>query len=132
MLRSLRGTRHFVATGHVLARRGADGVQTLHAGVTVSAVWLNDYSDEDIERYVATGEPLDKAGAYAIQGLGGELVASVEGCYYAVVGLPLCDVRRALVAAGIEVLPYTQGGYCASCSHKPPENLITEKPAPPR
>jgi septum formation protein len=116
MLRMLRGTRHFVATGHAVVQRKGDSAATLHAGVAVSAVWLHDYSDDELTGYVATGEPLDKAGAYAIQGLGGKLVANVEGCYYTVVGLPLCDVRRALVAAGVEALPYPKGGYCANCS----------------
>jgi septum formation protein len=127
MLRQLRGTLHFVATGHTLLRRRGHGVQTLHAGVTVAAVWLKSVSDDDLQGYVATGEPLDKAGAYAIQGLGGTLVDRVEGCYFTVVGLPLCDVRRALVTTGEEVLPEPEGGYCAHCPRnldEPLKNLV--------
>jgi septum formation protein len=116
MLISLRGRMHYVATGYaVLARHGGDEARTIRAAAVVSAVWMRDYTDEELKGYVATGEPLDKAGAYAVQGLGGALVQGVEGCYRNVVGLPVCVVRRALVVAGVEVLPYPEGGYCPHC-----------------
>lgn len=57
---------------------------------------MNDFSDDDIRRYVHTGEPMDKAGAYGIQGRGRDLVESVDGCFNNVVGLPLCELSRLL------------------------------------
>ena len=115
MLRTLRGRAHYVATGYALVRDGQEGPETVARGATLSCVWMRDYSDVELEGYVATGEPLDKAGAYAVQGLGGALVGRVEGCYLNVVGLPLCEVREALEAAGMPVLPYPLGGYCDYC-----------------
>jgi septum formation protein len=116
MLSSLRGRMHYVATGYaVVVRDENEGIRTVRTGATVSQVWMRDYSDEELKGYVATGEPLDKAGAYALQGLGGSLVRGVEGCHRNVVGLPLCAVREALLAAGVAVLPYPAGGYCPHC-----------------
>jgi hypothetical protein len=62
---------------------------------------MRSYSDDEIERYVATGRPLDKAGAYAIQDPDFRPVARIVGCYPNVVGLPLCETRRALTVAGL-------------------------------
>jgi septum formation protein len=62
---------------------------------------MGHYSDAEIEAYVATGEPLDKAGAYAVQGLGGRLVAAVDGCFTNVVGLPLTTTRALLARHGL-------------------------------
>ncbi|MFL5734335.1 MAG: Maf family protein [Chloroflexia bacterium] len=118
MLRSLRGRMHFVFTGYavvVLTRGGT--IRTRSVGMGMSSVWMRNYSDEELKGYVATDEPLDKAGAYAVQGLGGALVERVEGCYRNVVGLPLCAVREALADAGVEVLPYPEGGYCPGCKY---------------
>jgi septum formation protein len=115
MLQALRGTRHYVSTGYALVQQAEWGVQTMHAGAVTTAVWMRDYSDEQIEEYVATGEAFDKAGAYALQGLGGRLVSKVEGCYFSVVGFPLCEVRAVLAAAGVPVLPYPGDSYCPHC-----------------
>lgn len=117
MLVSLRGQMHYVATGYaVVARAENEDIRTVRTGATVSRVWMRDYTDAELEGYVATGEPLDKAGAYALQGLGGSLVRDVEGCYRNVVGLPLCAVREALLEAGVGLLAYPEGGYCPHCS----------------
>ncbi|MGH7397232.1 MAG: Maf family protein, partial [Candidatus Rokuibacteriota bacterium] len=70
------------------------------AAVT-SRVRMAEYSDADIESYVTTGEPLDKAGAYAVQGLGGRLVAAVDGCLTNVIGLPLTTTRGLLERRGL-------------------------------
>jgi septum formation protein len=115
MLELLRGVWHYVVTGFVLLKvHGAD-TQTVHHEAVISTVFMRNYSDAEIAGYVATDEPYDKAGAYALQGEGGRLVSSVEGCLNNVVGLPLCAVRTALTAHNVPVLPYPYGGYCEHC-----------------
>jgi len=86
MLRSLSGTVHEVHSGLALVRRpGAmEGVVEEITRVTFAPL-----SDEEIDAYIATGEPFDKAGAYGIQGIGGRYVTRIEGCYFNVMGLPL-------------------------------------------
>jgi MAF protein len=93
MLRQLRGRVHQVYTGIALLRV-RDG--NLLTDVCVTDVPMRDYSDAEIEAYVATGDPLDKAGAYAIQHADFQPVASMSGCYASVMGLPLCHVTRRL------------------------------------
>lgn len=93
MLRQLRGRVHQVHTG-IAVLRVLDG--NLLSDVCVTDVPMRDYSDAEIEAYVATGDPLDKAGAYAIQHAGFQPVASMSGCYASVMGLPLCHVTRLL------------------------------------
>ena len=89
MLRRLRGHTHQVYTGIALLRLG-DGL--LLKDLCVTDVPMRDYSDEEISAYVATGDPLDKAGAYAIQHPQFHPVAELEGCYASVMGLPMCHV----------------------------------------
>lgn len=106
MLRRLRGRHHDVITGvgvvdAASAREAADAA--------VSRVLMADYADDVIEAYVATGEPFDKAGAYAIQGAGGRLVAGWEGSFSNIVGLPLEPTRRLLEAFGVAVSPDVGG-----------------------
>jgi septum formation protein len=115
MLTLLAGIPHYVVTGFVILRAGDGEPATLHHEAVVSTVFMRDYPRLELEGYVATPEPYDKAGAYALQGEGGKLVRGVEGCINNVVGLPVCAVRRALAAAGAEVLPYPFGGYCERC-----------------
>jgi len=86
MLRALRGREHDVITAIALVAPGAGGREETAAVAT--RVTMNDYTDPEIEAYVATGAPLDNAGAYAVQGLGGRLVPRVHGCFTKVVGLP--------------------------------------------
>jgi septum formation protein len=86
MLRLLRGRTHEVLTGVFLLRTD-DGRAT--CGVDSSRVRFREYEDRDIHAYVQSGEPMDKAGAYAIQGGGSILVAALEGSWSNVVGLPL-------------------------------------------
>ncbi len=83
MLARLSGKEHRVHTGVAVLRRGR-----LLSAVDTTRVFMRTYSDEEIAAYIATGEPSDKAGAYAIQGLGGALVARTEGEFDTVVGLP--------------------------------------------
>lgn len=105
MLRRLAGREHAVVTGWAFVLAGHNGageraVDTLRFDYVSSLVEMRDYDDATIAEYVATGEPLDKAGAYAIQGEGATLVRRVSGCYSNVVGLPLCAVRAALGGLG--------------------------------
>lgn len=100
MLRTLSGRTHTVYTG-VSVRCLDRGWHALEAEGT--DVTFGPLSDETIARYVATGEPLDKAGAYGIQGYGATLVKSVHGCYFNVVGLPLYRLARMLARFGVEV-----------------------------
>jgi septum formation protein len=98
MLRTLRGRTHEVMTGVAVvdAATGRDAVDTDISRVTMAA-----FSDAAIDCYVASGEPLDKAGAYAIQGAGGVFVDEVRGSVTNVVGLPLATVVRLLEVHGI-------------------------------
>jgi septum formation protein len=120
MLKSLRGQEHYVATGYVLLKRFGSSVSTLQSGAVTSRVWMRDCSDAELEGYVATGEPLDKAGAYAVQGIGGKLVERVEGCYFNVVGMPLCEIRTLLEGAALDVLSPPPGGFCPYCPLRRP------------
>lgn len=100
MLRCLRGRTHEVLTGlAVLTPDG--GAHTLH---TCTRVTFRDFAEDELAAYLATGEPLDKAGAYGIQGLGGLLVAGIQGDYHNVVGLPVCRLGRMLLDFGVDCL----------------------------
>lgn len=99
MLRALRGHNHQVITGVSLLRT-ADGTMLGDSCTTV--VPMRDYSDGEIDGYVATGDPLDKAGAYAIQHAGFHPVEGLRGCYANVMGLPLCHLARNLAHLGIK------------------------------
>jgi septum formation protein len=98
MLAALGGRAHEVVTGVAVVE--AETGRELTASV-VSRVVMRDYSADEVEAYVATPEPYDKAGAYAVQGEGARLVARVEGCYTNVVGLPLTTTARLLRAVGL-------------------------------
>ena len=93
-LRRLSGRTHEVVTGVVIQRR-RDGIEL--AASETTRVTFRELAEEEIDAYVATGEGRDKAGSYAVQGLGAGLIRSIEGCYYNVVGLPvalLCELLR--------------------------------------
>lgn len=93
MLKALRGQTHIVYTA--ISVRTSAGVQLNDLATT--QVPMRAYSDEEIEAYVASGDPLDKAGAYAIQHAGFHPVASMTGCLANVVGLPLCHLKRTML-----------------------------------
>jgi len=99
MLTRLRGRTHQVYTGVALLRM-SDGL--LLKDLCITDVPMRAYSDEDIRAYVATGDPLDKAGAYAIQHPQFSPVDHMDGCYASVMGLPLCHVVRMMRKMGIE------------------------------
>lgn len=116
MLRALRDRTHQVITG-VAVRPG--GSSDTHVGHATSTVMMRPYSDEEIAAYVASGDPLDKAGGYAIQHPGFHPVARLEGCYWNVVGLPLCELSRLLADAGLpDLIPSSAQGRdrCSLCS----------------
>jgi septum formation protein len=97
MLGQLSGKTHSVLTG-VAVVRVPDGAR--RSKVESTSVRFASLSDREIDQYVATGEPLDKAGGYAIQSLAGPFVERIEGCYFNVVGLPLARLYRMLVELG--------------------------------
>lgn len=99
MLTALAGREHNVISGVAVVR--GDQVFT---GCNVTTVRMKPLLPAQIERYVSSGEPLDKAGAYAIQGRGTLLVENINGCYNNVVGLPLATLADLLRQAGVELL----------------------------
>jgi septum formation protein len=99
-LRRLSGRAHRVVTGLAVVDT-ATGL--LRQDAATSTVRMRAYTAAEIDAYVASGEPFDKAGAYAIQGLGGRLVAGVDGELDNVIGLPTTTLRRLLGAFGVEV-----------------------------
>jgi septum formation protein len=105
MLRRLRGRPHIVITGLAVVAAEEDRSE---ATAVVSEVLMRDYADSVIEAYVASGEPLDKAGAYAIQGVGADLVGGWIGSYSNIVGLPLEATAGLLGRFGVSLtLPAT-------------------------
>ena len=116
MLRRLSGERHEVITAFCWLWRApkGSGEKRVEEVVDVSSsVWLRELSDEMIDRYVATGEPMDKAGSYGIQDVGGVLVRRNEGSYFCIVGLPVCEVVETLQnLGGLEGYPFVddEGG----------------------
>ncbi len=103
MLAQLRGRAHQVHTGLICI----DPTGTEHAVVSTSQLVMRNYTDKEIEAYIATGDPMDKAGAYAIQSPGFRPVDYIEGCFTGVMGFPLCDVADLLKACGV-TLPFPQ------------------------
>jgi septum formation protein len=101
MLSLLSGRQHQVMTGLVVCDAATGRTD---ARVAVSAVWFKRLSPAEISAYVATGEPLDKAGAYGIQERGALLVEKIEGCYFNIVGLPLFLLGQMLRDFGIALL----------------------------
>lgn len=142
ILRSLRGREHRVVTGLAVVvpaeddrdaagaaaspwpadaarRRGRAGGGT-RSGFSAARVTLENLSDGAIAAYVASGRPLDKAGAYAIQDEDVPTVAVLNGCYCCVVGLPLWRLRDELLAAGVAARePHLTFACCADCPERP-------------
>lgn len=91
ILKMLSGKTHRVITGCAIFRDGE-----INSFSKVTEVEFYDLSDEEIREYIATGEPMDKAGAYGIQGKGGVLIKQIKGDYFNVVGLPVAELKRRL------------------------------------
>lgn len=104
MLKTLAGKQHQVVTGVALCTYPKKPVNF----VVKTKVKFRNLADYEINSYIATGEPLDKAGSYGIQGIGGAFVESISGCYYNVVGLPMPRLILELRAYGFDI--FAQGG----------------------
>lgn len=101
MLRTLAGRTHQVYSGVAVVRVEDGESRTAHA---VTDVTFRCLSEEQIDRYLRMIDPLDKAGAYAIQGAGGIIIEKISGCYYNVVGLPLITLDKLLGSFGVQLL----------------------------
>ena len=99
MLTRLAGNRHTVCTG-VTVRQG----ERLNCFTVSTDVYFRPATERELRAYIASGEPMDKAGAYGVQGLGALLVERIDGDFFNVMGLPLLPLARALKEFGIELL----------------------------
>ena len=99
MLRTLSGRTHEVYTGVCVIRNGVELCRADRSAVTFRSL-----SDGEIERYIASGEPMDKAGAYGAQGKGALFVERIDGDFFNVMGLPLCLLGEMLKEQGVELL----------------------------
>ncbi|HHY37573.1 MAG TPA: septum formation inhibitor Maf [Clostridia bacterium] len=106
MLKELQGRTHEVYSGVAVVCSDESFERVAHE---VTMVTMRHLTDGEIRAYVATGEPMDKAGAYAVQGKGALLISSIAGCYYNVVGLPLTRLCLMLRDLGIDLLSETPG-----------------------
>ncbi|HEY1236136.1 MAG TPA: Maf family protein [Candidatus Binatia bacterium] len=110
ILRSLSGKVHRIFTGVVIVDPGGSGLKEIETVV----VEMRDYTEDEIENYLDSGESDDKAGAYSIQGQGSDLIKSIRGDYLAAVGMPLRRIAHYLLSRGLSVASV--------------ENLYAEKP----
>ena len=120
MLRALRGREHRVITGIALVD-AATGEE--RSGYRASRVIMREYTDDEIAAYVASGDPFDKAGAYAVQSETFAPAAEVRGCYLNVVGLPVCELLKIAAGFGLRlepspVLPWPELERCPQCASR--------------
>ena len=99
MLSTLSGCRHQVYTGMTVLRG-----EERHTVSEETTVTFRELTADEMERYIATGEPMDKAGAYGIQGYGALLVQEIQGDYYNVMGLPVCRLGQILKELGVDCM----------------------------
>lgn len=95
MLKELKNAKHEVNTGLAIIAEN-DGKLTKITDVSIASVYFSDITDEELEEWIASGEPFDKAGGYAVQGKFGVFIEKIEGDYYTVVGLPIRKVYTAI------------------------------------
>ena len=112
MLRSLRDRSHQVMTGLAILQAGLNRLVT---DVCTSRVHIRNFSETEIQVYVNTGDPLDKAGGYAIQNQDFDPVSHLDGCYANVVGLPICQLARLLLDFGL----HEPAGLAEKCRTDP-------------
>lgn len=120
MLRALRNREHRVITGVALIDAATGEERT---AFRASRVIMRDYSDDEIESYIASGDPFDKAGAYAVQHDGFSPAAEVRGCYLNVVGLPVCTLLKEADRFGLRIkpkpdLPWPELSHCPECAKR--------------
>ncbi|MGI6392960.1 MAG: Maf family protein [Candidatus Izemoplasmatales bacterium] len=96
MLRILSGTKHMVVTGTAILTKAVS-----HSFYSKTAVTFYPLTDEEIDKYIASKEPMDKAGAYAVQGYGARFVERIEGDYYTVMGMPVSRIYQEFKKLGI-------------------------------
>lgn len=120
MLTALRGRSHRVVTGVTVSRDGAAA-----SSVTSSDVAMREYSDAQIEAYIESGEPFDKAGGYAIQDPVFAPVSALSGCYLNVVGFPLCEVKRLIAEVGVDVRLKQDWGAPERCPSECPVRVVS-------
>lgn len=125
MLRALRNRTHQVHSAISVLRRGPNAPAEQRTLLNTTDVLMRDYSDAEIAAYVSSGDPLDKAAAYAIQNTDFAPVHSICGCLSNVVGLPLADLRDLLAAFGIEIHrplpPLCEASAAFACCQRQPE-----------
>ena len=104
MLNQLSGRQHYVHTGVALYLVKGDSVKLCCSWTEAAVVQFAPLTSDDIEAYIATGEPMDKAGSYGIQGIGGQFVQNIEGDFFTVMGLPMHRTSEQLGAAITDAL----------------------------
>lgn len=104
MLKRLSGRKHEVYTGVCVLYADESGQVKVYQEVDVSNVYFRQLGETEIENYVDTGEPMDKAGSYALQGIGAFLIAKIEGCVTNIIGLPVPKTVKLLRRCGINIL----------------------------
>lgn len=119
MLQQLSGVTHRVYTGVALIEVRDGEVTRRSVASEVTAVTMRRLPPAEIAGYVATGEPMDKAGAYGIQGRGALLVRRIDGCYFNVVGLPLGRLAELLEEFGVKLWAQTDGGRRRAAEDRP-------------
>ncbi len=100
LLRTLRGRQHYVVTGVVVCAQ-REGKTVMRSDTCITPVLMRAYSDAEIATYIASGDPMDKAGAYGIQNPSFQPTERIDGCYFNVVGLPICTVVDLLAEFGV-------------------------------
>jgi septum formation protein len=98
MLKTLRGKWHKVITGYCVLNLLKN---IIYQDIVETKVFVRHMTDDEINRYIKTSEPMGKAGSYAVQGKGGYMVKEIKGSYTNVVGLPICEIAEALLSLGV-------------------------------
>lgn len=114
LLRMLRGRWHHVVTGMAVSRK-IDGKHKIQAASCITPVLMRPYSEAEIAQYIASGDPMDKAGSYGIQHPSFQPTKRIDGCYLNVVGLPLCVLVDLLAEFDVFPAATGQGNQAMAC-----------------